>query len=218
MADGSHPTAAPAPEEDATMTLTKRQKEILEHIQGFMDRHGYSPSIEEIGAHFGFASPNAAFKHLKALERRGYIRRLTHSARSIELVRPAEPAAVALPLLGAIAAGTPIEALETVETVLVPADFTGRGAHFVLRVRGQSMIEEHIEDGDLVIVREAEAAANGEMVVALVDGESATLKRFYREGDRIRLQPANPAMAPLVVPEERVRVRGVVVGVMRKYR
>ncbi|HNU01449.1 MAG TPA: transcriptional repressor LexA [Acidobacteriota bacterium] len=200
------------------MTLTKRQKEILEHIQGFMDRHGYSPSIEEIGAHFGFASPNAAFKHLKALEKRGYIRRLTHSARSIELVRPAEPAAVALPLLGAIAAGTPIEALEAVETVLVPADFTGRGTHFVLRVRGQSMIEEHIEDGDLVIVREAGAAANGEMVVALVDGESATLKRFYREGDRIRLQPANPAMAPLVVPEERVRVRGVVVGVMRKYR
>ena len=200
------------------MTLTKRQKEILEHIQGFMDRHGYSPSIEEIGAHFGFASPNAAFKHLKALEKRGYIRRLTHSARSIELVRPAEPAAVALPLLGAIAAGTPIEALEAVETVLVPADFTGRGTHFVLRVRGQSMIEEHIEDGDLVIVREAGAAANGEMVVALVDGESATLKRFYREGDRIRLQPANPAMAPLVVPEERVRVRGVVIGVMRKYR
>jgi len=200
------------------MTLTKRQKEILEHIQGFMDRHGYSPSIEEIGTHFGFASSNAAFKHLKALEKRGYIRRLTHSARSIELVRPAEPAAVALPLLGAIAAGTPIEALETVETVLVPADFTGRGTHFVLRVRGQSMIEEHIEDGDLVIVREADAAANGEMVVALVDGESATLKRFYREGDRIRLQPANPAMAPLVVPEERVRVRGVVVGVMRKYR
>jgi len=200
------------------MTLTKRQKEILEHIQGFMDRHGYSPSIEEIGTHFGFASPNAAFKHLKALEKRGYIRRLTHSARSIELVRPAEPAAVALPLLGAIAAGTPIEALEAVETVLVPADFTGRGTHFVLRVRGQSMIEEHIEDGDLVIVREAGAAANGEMVVALVDGESATLKRFYREGDRIRLQPANPAMAPLVVPEERVRVRGVVVGVMRKYR
>jgi len=200
------------------MTLTKRQKEILEHIQGFMDRHGYSPSIEEIGAHFGFASPNAAFKHLKALEKRGYIRRLTHSARSIELVRPAEPAAVALPLLGAIAAGTPIEALEAVETIMVPADFTGRGTHFVLRVRGQSMIEEHIEDGDLVIVREAGAAANGEMVVALVDGESATLKRFYREGDRIRLQPANPAMAPLVVPEERVRVRGVVVGVMRKYR
>ena len=200
------------------MTLTKRQKEILEHIQGFMDRHGYSPSIEEIGAHFGFASPNAAFRCLKALEKRGYIRRLTHSARSIELVRPAEPAAVALPLLGAIAAGTPIEALEAVETVLVPADFTGRGTHFVLRVRGQSMIEEHIEDGDLVIVREAGAAANGEMVVALVDGESATLKRFYREGDRIRLQPANPAMAPLVVPEERVRVRGVVVGVMRKYR
>jgi len=200
------------------MTLTKRQKEILEHIQGFMDRHGYSPSIEEIGAHFGFASPNAAFKHLKALEKRGYIRRLTHSARSIELVRPAEPAAVALPLLGAIAAGTPIEALEAVETIMVPADFTGRGTHFVLRVRGQSMIEEHIEDGDLVIVREAGAAANGEMVVALVDGESATLKRFYREGDRIRLQPANPAMAPLVVPEERVRVRGVVIGVMRKYR
>ncbi len=198
------------------MTLTKRQKEILEHIQGFMDRHGYSPSIEEIGAHFGFASPNAAFKHLKALERRGYIRRLTHSARSIELVRPAEPAAVALPLLGAIAAGTPIEALETVETVLVPADFTGRGAHFVLRVRGQSMIEEHIEDGDLVIVREAEAAANGEMVVALVDGE----ERHPEGASTARPDPppaGNPAMAPLVVPEAGAGAgRGG--GVMRKYR
>ena len=209
------------------MSLTPRQKEILAFIQAFVDRHGYSPSIEEIGAHFGFASPNAAFKHLQALEKRGFIRRRQpHSARAIELVPPGEAAAAAgapaalleLPLLGAIAAGAPIEALEDVETIHVPSDFAGRGSHYVLRVRGQSMIDEHIEDGDFVIVQEA-AADNGDLVVALLDGESATLKRFFREaGGRVRLQPANPAVAPLVVAEDRLRIRGIVVGVMRKYR
>jgi repressor LexA len=211
------------------MSLTPRQKEILAFIQTFVDRHGYSPSLEEIGAHFGFASPNAAFKHLQALEKRGFIRRRqVHAARAIELVPPEEAAAAAgappaalleLPLLGAIAAGAPIEALEDVETIHVPSDFAGRGTHYVLRVRGQSMIDEHIEDGDFVIVQEAAAADNGDLVVALLDGESATLKRFYREpGGRIRLQPANPAVAPLLVAEDRLRIRGIVVGVMRKYR
>ena len=210
------------------MSLTPRQKEILAFIQAFVDRNGYSPSLEEIGAHFGFASPNAAFKHLQALEKRGFIRRRQpHSARAIELVPPGEAAAAAgapaalleLPLLGAIAAGAPIEALEDVETIHVPSDFAGRGSHYVLRVRGQSMIDEHIEDGDFVIVQEAAAADNGDLVVALLDGESATLKRFFREaGGRVRLQPANPAVAPLVVAEDRLRIRGIVVGVMRKYR
>jgi len=211
------------------MSLTKRQKEILAFIESFLDRHGYSPSLEEIGAHFGFASPNAAFKHLQALEKRGFIRRHTHAARSIELVKPADsvasdgaaatPALLELPLLGAIAAGAPIEALEDVETIHVPSDFAGRGSHYVLRVRGRSMIDEHIEDGDFVIVQQAAAAGNGDLVVALLDGENATLKRHYREPDgRIRLQPANPEMAPLFVAEDRLRIRGIVVGVMRKYR
>jgi repressor LexA len=206
------------------MSLTPRQKEILAFIQGFVDRHGYSPSLEEIGAHFGFASPNAAFKHLQALEKRGFIRRRqVHAARAIELVPPEESGAGAalleLPLLGAIAAGAPIEALENVETIHVPSDFAGRGSHYVLRVRGRSMIDEHIEDGDFVIVQEAAGADNGDLVVALLDGENATLKRFYREKDgRVRLQPANPEIAPLVVSEDRLRIRGIVVGVMRKYR
>ncbi len=202
------------------MSLTRRQKEIVDYIAAFIDSRGYSPSIEEIGHHFGFASPNAVFKHLKALEKRGYIRRHSHAARSIELLERAgggPNALMELPLLGAIAAGTPIEALENAETIQVPPDFTGRGSHYVLRVKGESMIDEHIADGDFVIVREADHADNGDVVVALVDGESATLKRYYREGGRIRLQPANPAMDPIYVDEERLRIRGVVVGVMRKY-
>lgn len=204
------------------MTLTRRQKEILDYIEAFIARRGYSPSLEEIGAHFGFASPNAGFKHLKALERRGAIRRLSHTARSIELApppaAPAPPGLVELPLLGTIAAGAPIEALENAESMFVPSDFTGRGSHYVLRVKGDSMIGEHIADGDFVIVQEALQAENGDLVAALIDGESATLKRFYREaGGVVRLQPANPALAPLLVAEDRLRVRGIVVGIMRKY-
>jgi repressor LexA len=203
------------------MSLTRKQKEVLDYIEAFMTAKGYSPSIEEIAAHFGFSSPNAVFKHLKALEKRGYIRRHSHAARSIEILKPDTDAAgtlVELPLLGYIAAGAPIEALENVESIQVPPDLTTRGTHYVLRVKGDSMIEEHIEDGDFVIVRESAQADNGDMVVALVDGENATLKRLYRENGGIRLQPANPAMEPLHLPAERVLIRGVVVGVMRKYR
>ncbi|MBN2430417.1 MAG: transcriptional repressor LexA [Acidobacteria bacterium] len=203
------------------MSLTKKQKEVLDYIEAFMAAKGYSPSIEEIAGHFGFSSPNAVFKHLKALERRGYIRRHSHAARSIEILKPDSPAAgtlVELPLLGYIAAGAPIEALENAESIQVPPDLTARGTHYVLRVKGDSMIGEHIEDGDFVIVRETAQADNGDMVVALVDGENATLKRLYRENGTIRLQPANPTMEPLYLPAKRVRIRGVVVGVMRKYR
>lgn len=203
------------------MSLTRRQKEILDFLAAFMDRHGYSPSLEEIAGQFGLASPNTAFKHLRALEKRGCIRRRPHAARSIELVpRPAEPAAglLELPLLGFIAAGAPIEAVENVETIQVPPDLAGRGIHYVLRVKGESMIGEHIADGDYVIVRETGQAGAGELVVALLDGENTTLKRYYREGSVIRLQPSNPAMDPLWVDEGRVQIRGVVVGIMRKYR
>jgi len=203
------------------MSVTRRQKEVLDYLRAFIAQRGYSPSLEEIGAHFGLASPNAVFKHLQALERRGFIRRHTHSARSIEVLEPAgvsRPEAVALPLLGAIAAGAPIEALEQAEAIHVPADFTGRGSHYVLRVKGSSMIDAHIQEGDFIIVQETEAAANGDLVVALVDGDGATLKRYFREGGRIRLQPANPDMAPLFVEESQLRIRGIVVGIMRKYR
>jgi len=201
------------------MKLTKRQKEILEFITEFIDREGYSPSMEEIAAHFKFASLNAVFKHLGSLESRGFLHRDANRARSIELPRETPSGVRILQLLGTIAAGQPIEAVATAETVAIPEDFLpARGSCYVLRVQGESMIEEHIEDGDYVIVESREEARNGEMVVALVDREKVTLKKLYREDSLIRLQPANDSIEPLILDSERVRVQGIVVGVMRKYR
>jgi len=200
------------------MKLTKRQKEILDFLTEFIDREGYSPSMEEIAAHFGIASLNAVFKHLEALEARGYLTRDANRARSIELARDKGSDVRSLPLFGTIAAGRPIEAVVTSETLQMPKDFLPKqGDCYALRVRGDSMIGEHIEDGDYVIVESRETAANGETVVALIDGESVTLKKFYEEDGRIRLQPANPGIAPLIVEPERIRIQGVVVAVMRKY-
>ena len=200
------------------MKLTKRQKEILDFITGFIDREGYSPSMEEIAEHFQFASLNAVFKHLSALETRGYLRRDANRARSIELSYERGASTRSIPLFGYIAAGRPIEAVATPENMQLPENLLPRNSScYVLRVQGESMIEEHIQDGDYVIVEAREAAANGETVVALVDGENVTLKKFYLEGDRIRLQPANPEITPIILDPARVRVQGVVVGVMRKY-
>jgi repressor LexA len=200
------------------MKLTKRQKEILDFITEFIDREGYSPSMGEIAAHFNIASLNAVYKHLEALESRGYLRRDPNRARAIELA--GEKTGVReLPLFGYIAAGRPIEAVSTSESLSVPTDFlTGKGPHYILRVQGQSMIEESIEDGDYVIVESRDKAERGETVVALIDGENVTLKKFYPEGSRIRLQPANESLAPITLDSDRVRVQGVVIGVMRKYR
>jgi repressor LexA len=201
------------------MKLTKRQKEILDFITGFIDREGYSPSMEEIAAHFQFASLNAVFKHLEALEARGYLHRDSNRARSIELSRERNSAARALPLYGYIAAGRPIEAISTPESLTVPEELLpGGGTYYVLRVQGESMIEEHIQDGDYVIVESREQAADGQTVVALVDAENVTLKKLYRDGDKIRLQPANQALLPIILESDRVKIQGVVVGVMRKYR
>lgn len=202
------------------MKLTRRQKEILDFITGFIERQGYSPSMEEIAEHFGIASLNAVFKHLCALEARGHLRRDPNRARSIELAERPIPGGVTLPLLGYVAAGRPIEAVATPESISIPEDFVPRmpGKLFVLRVRGDSMVDEHIEDGDYVVIQARELAENGETVVALVDEENATLKKFFREGPRIRLQPANPAVEPIVLDEPRVRIQGVVVALMRRYR
>ncbi len=201
------------------MKLTKRQKEILDFIAGFIAREGYSPSMEEIAAHFKFASLNAVFKHLEALAQRGYLRRDANRARSIELARENEAISKSIPLMGLIAAGRPIEAVAAPEMLAVPEELLpGRGNYFILRVQGDSMIDEHIADGDYVIVESRENAVNGQTVVALIDGESVTLKKIYREGDQVRLQPANQALLPIVVEGGRVKVQGVVVGVMRKYR
>lgn len=199
------------------MPVTKRQKEILNYLRDFLQRHGYSPTLEEIARHFGLASLNGVFKHLKALEERGFIRRLSNQARSIQLVNAEVASRSTLPLLGYVTAGQPVEAVVNAEEISVPESFLTRGHNYVLRVRGNSMIDEHIQDGDYVVVEQQEDARNGEMVIALIDGENATLKKFYREAGKVRLQPANPALDPIYVSEDRVKIQGVVVGIMRKY-
>jgi repressor LexA len=202
------------------MPLTKRQKEILDYIDGFIAERGYAPSFEEIAESFGYSSLATVHEHLSNLERKGYIRKSYNESRSIEVVRPeAGVPALELPLMGAVAAGLPIEAILDTETVVVPPDMVRRQKdNYVLRVEGNSMIEEQIRDGDYIVVQAQETAEDGEMVVALVGGDSATVKKLYREpGGRIRLQPANPTMDPILVDARDVRIQGIVVGVIRKY-
>ena len=199
--------------------LTKKQREILDFVQDFAEDHGYAPSFEEIATRFGYTSLATVHEHLENLRAKGYIRKGYNESRSIEVV-PTEMkvAAVPVPLMGNVAAGAPIEAIADQETVAVPEDMLGRGEHYVLRVNGNSMIEEQIRDGDYLVVRHRETAENGDMVVALVDQESATVKKFYRERDgRIRLQPANATMEPMYFLADRVQVQGIVMGVMRRY-
>jgi repressor LexA len=202
------------------MPLTKRQKEILDYIGSFIDERGYAPSFEEIADSFGYSSLATVHEHLSNLERKGYIRKSYNESRSIELVgRDLGSPVIELPLLGAVAAGLPIEAIEDTETLAVPPDMVSRRRdNYVLRVEGNSMIEEQIRDGDYIVVQAQESAEDGQMVVALVQGEAATVKKLYREmGGRIRLQPANPTMEPILVDAADVRIQGVVVGVIRKY-
>jgi repressor LexA len=202
------------------MPLTKRQREILNYLTAHTEHHGYAPSFEEIAEHFHFSSLATVHEHLSNLERKGYIRRTYNESRSIEILpSDAVGRAIELPLLGAVAAGLPIEAVDHNETITVPETLIQRsGDHYVLRVRGNSMIDEQIRDGDYVVVNGRPRADNGETVIALIDGTSATVKKFYRERDgRVRLQPANETMAPIYVNENDVRIQGVVVGVMRRY-
>jgi repressor LexA len=202
------------------MPLTKRQKEILDYIGSFIDERGYAPSFEEIADAFGYSSLATVHEHLSNLERKGYIRKAYNESRSVELTRPDVGApSVELPLLGAVAAGLPIEAVQDQETLAVPPDMVSRRRdNYVLRVEGNSMIEEQIRDGDYIVVQAQENAEDGQMVVALVQDEAATVKKLYREpGGRIRLQPANPTMEPIFADAADVRVQGVVVGVIRKY-
>ncbi|MEE8584889.1 MAG: transcriptional repressor LexA [Acidobacteriota bacterium] len=199
------------------MSLTKRQKVILDYIRGFINQNRYSPTLEEIANHFSLASLNGVYKHLKNLEGRGFIRRLPNQSRSIELINKTIVEESMIPMMGYVAAGLPIEAVPNPEPMHVPEQFLTRGSNYILRVRGDSMIEEHIEDGDWVILEERQEARNGETVVALLEDGEVTLKKYYREGPRIRLQPANAALKPLYVDEEKVKVQGVVVGLMRRY-
>jgi repressor LexA len=198
--------------------LTKRQREILDYLQEFIQQHGYAPSLEEIGRRFGLSSLATVHKHLTNLEEKGFIRRLWNRSRSVELLSaPTGQRAVELPMLGYVAAGLPIEAITGSETIAVPEDFVGRRDTYVLKVKGDSMIDEQIRDGDFVIVEDRKTAENGEMVIALIGGSDVTLKKLYREHGHVRLQPANPAMKPLIVDAALVQLQGVVIGVMRKY-
>ena len=198
--------------------LTKRQREILDYLHEFIEQRGYAPSLEEIGRRFGLSSLATVHKHLTNLQDKGFIRRAWNRSRSVELVPTRMGGrALDLPLLGYVAAGAPIEAVVSNETVTVPEDLVGTRDTYALRVRGNSMIDEQIRDGDLVVGEDRQMAQNGEMVIALLDGAEVTLKRLYRENGHIRLQPANDAVAPIIVAADAVQVQGVVIGVMRRY-
>ena len=199
--------------------LTHRQKEVYVFLKAYMERRGVAPTYEEIRRHFGFQSYNSVFKHLKQLEARGYLTsRWNNRKQAFSLKEPVQAsiATTQLSLLGRVAAGEPIEALEDQDTVEVPESFLGTGEHFALRVRGDSMVEDGIHDGDLILIRKQEDAKNGQTVVALIDGE-ATVKRFYRRESSVELHPANSRMKPLVLEAKKVTVQGVVVGLIRKY-
>jgi repressor LexA len=200
------------------LPLTKRQREILDYLNEFIQQHGYAPSLEEIGQRFNLSSLATVHKHLTNLQEKGFIRRAWNRSRSVELVPTRMGVrALELPLLGYVAAGAPIEAISGTETIPVPEALAGKRDSYVLRVKGDSMIDEQIRDGDYVIVEDRKAADNGEMVIALLGGADVTLKKFYRENGRVRLQPANASMQPILVDPDQVQVQGVVVGVMRKY-
>jgi repressor LexA len=208
------------------MALTRRQKQVYDFISGFVDRHGYSPSYEEIGVGLGLSSLATVHKHITNLEEKQLLRRDYNRSRSIDLLRPrgrmkqslavAAETNMTLPLLGRIAAGRPLEAVENPESISL-ADFTRSKEVYVLQVKGESMQDEHIMDGDYVLIERADTARDGEIVVALVDGTDATLKRIYREGETTRLQPSNVSMQPILVPASSVQVQGRVIGVLRKY-
>jgi repressor LexA len=199
--------------------LTERQRDVLSFIESRIERNGVAPTLQEIADAFGFRSTASAQKHVAHLERKGFLLREKHQKRGLTIAeknrQPTAP--MDLPLYGVVAAGSPIESFPDEENVAVPASFLRAGDHYVLRVRGDSMIDDGVHDGDLVVVQRTETAPDGEMVVALV-GDEATLKRIYREGpSTIRLQPANPTMPTMLAPAAQVKVQGIVVGLLRKY-
>jgi repressor LexA len=196
--------------------LTERQREIYDFIRSKIEGRGFGPTVREIGEAFKIQSPNGVMCHLKALEKKGLIKRTPNAARAIELID--HPfGARGLPLLGKVAAGTPIEAVAIAEEEKLDINRMFEGPeHFLLQVRGSSMIEDHIEDGDYVVIRKQESAANGERVVVMVDGET-TLKKFYHDGQHVRLEPANDSMEPIVLDStSNAQVLGSLVGVVRK--
>jgi repressor LexA len=208
------------------MAITKRQREIYDFIARFVADHGYSPSFEEIGEGTDLSSLATVHKHITNLEKKGLLKRDYNRSRSIDVLPPrgalkksmqvAASTSAELPLMGRIAAGRPVEALQNPETISF-ADFTRSKEVFVLQVKGDSMQDEAILDGDYILVEKTSVVRNGEIAVALVDGMESTLKRIYKEGDKVRLQPSNATMQPVIVPAAAVQVQGRVIGVLRKY-
>jgi len=200
-------------------TLTKRQKQMVDYLEQYISEHGYAPTLAEIGQHFGLSSLATVHKHLRNLEQKGAIRREHNHSRALEVPQTRGAGAHAIKLQGTVAAGVPIEAIESNESISVPEEFIRRDETFCLRVKGESMIDDGIRDGDYIIVESREFADNGETVIALVGGNEATVKKFYREADgKVRLQPANASMQPIIVDPKDLMIRGVVVGLMRHYR
>jgi repressor LexA len=209
------------------VALTKRQKEVLEFVANFQMEHGFSPSYEEIGRALQVTSLATVHKHVLGLEARGYIRRAFNHSRSIEVTQKIQqenlnlrgkPISLEIPLAGRIAAGVPVETYPGTEKLSF-SDFVGHEGTFALEVRGDSMIEDHICDGDYVLVEKTSQVRDGDIVVALVDGSETTLKRYYRDSNQtVRLQPANSEMAPIRVPANRVQIQGRVLAVLRKYK
>lgn len=200
------------------MYLTKKQREVYNYINNYIRRKGYAPTLEEIGIGLGLSSLATVHKHLKHLEEKGVIERKWNRGRSIELKGFLDlPNSVEIPLLGTVAAGKPIEAVEDNQLISVPQDFLRGKETFVLKVQGDSMIDEQIKDGDFVVVERRNTAENGDTVVALINSEDATVKKFYRENEKVKLVPANEKMSPMVFNEDEVEIKGVVIALMRKY-
>ena len=206
------------------MAFTKRQREVLDFVSRFIAQRGYSPSLEEIAHGIGCSSVATVHKHLANLEAKGAIRRVPNCSRSVELETAGEPAGngrsatVEIPLLGQVAAGQPIEAIADAEAIGLPADLVRGRETFALRVRGDSMIEDQIRDGDVILVERVPTAENAQTVVALIDGRDVTVKKWHRqENGTVRLEPANADMEPLILPAERVAIVGRVIGLLRKY-
>ncbi len=197
-------------------SLTPRQREIYNFIRGKIQGRGYGPTVREIGLHFEIKSPNGVMCHLKALQKKGLIHREPNMSRAIQLLEdPVNPQQMGLKLVGRIAAGAPVEAIEQIDEELTFSEWVEPGDKFALRVTGESMIEEHIADGDFVIIRKQEQARDGQIVAVRDDEGEATLKRYFREKNRVRLEPANKTMKPIF--RDRVNILGVLVGVVRKY-
>ncbi|HYC54831.1 MAG TPA: transcriptional repressor LexA [Candidatus Binatia bacterium] len=199
-------------------TLTKRQKEIFDYIEESIREKGYAPTLEEVGAQFDLRSMATVHKHLSNLEAKGLIRRKWNHSRAIEIVDERRRSrAVRLPLLGTVAAGPPNEQVECDATIEVPETLVRKRDTYALKVTGNSMVDEGILDGDVIVVEQRPEPSNGDVVVASIDGE-ATVKRYYREGDgSVRLQPSNPDFKPIMVRDGNLEIRGAVVGLVRRY-